>query len=70
MHKATAKGGLGEELLKRMGWSEGKGLGKKEDGMASAITVKKKEDQTGVRATAPPPLPHTPTVCSQPAQCH
>lgn len=48
VHKATAKGGLGEQLLKRMGWSEGKGLGKKEDGMASAITVKKKEDQTGV----------------------
>lgn len=56
LHKPTAKGGFGEQLLRRMGWSEGKGLGIKEDGMADAITVKKKEDQTGV----PPPPTHTP----------
>lgn len=31
-----------------MGWSEGKGLGKKEDGMVEAIKVKKKEDNLGV----------------------
>lgn len=47
-HKATAKGGFGERLLKQFGWSEGKGLGLKEDGMAEAIKVKQKKDQTGV----------------------
>jgi hypothetical protein len=47
-HKATAKGGFGERLMKQFGWSEGKGLGAKEDGMAEAIKVKQKKDQTGV----------------------
>ena len=48
VRKATAKGGLGERLLKSMGWSEGKGLGRQEDGIASAIEVKKKDDAAGV----------------------
>lgn len=48
-HKATAKGGFGERLLKQLGWSEGKGLGLNEDGMAEALRVKQKKDQTGVR---------------------
>lgn len=47
-HKATAKGGFGERLLKQLGWSEGKGLGLNEDGMAEALRVKQKKDQTGV----------------------
>ena len=48
-HKATAKGGFGEKLLRQFGWTEGKGLGAKEDGMAEALKVKQKKDQTGVR---------------------
>lgn len=52
-HKATAKGGFGERLMKQFGWSEGKGLGVKEDGMAEAIKVKQKKDQTGVSKQKP-----------------
>lgn len=48
-HKATAKGGFGERLLRQYGWTEGKGLGVKEDGMSEALKVKQKKDQTGVR---------------------
>ena len=48
VRKATAKGGLGERLLKSMGWSEGKGLGRQEDGISSALVVKKKDDAAGV----------------------
>ena len=51
-HKATAKGGFGERLLKQFGWTEGKGLGAKEDGMAEALKVKQKKDQTGVSVVA------------------
>lgn len=49
VYKATAYGGFGERLLKRMGWEEGRGLGTNQHGITSAIEVKKKEDQTGVR---------------------
>lgn len=38
--------------MKQFGWSEGKGLGAKEDGMAEAIKVKQKKDQTGVGANS------------------
>ena len=48
VRKATAYGGFGERLLKRMGWEEGKGLGTNQHGMRKAIEVKKKEDHTGV----------------------
>ena len=48
IYKATAYGGFGERLLKRMGWEEGRGLGINQDGMKKAIEVKRKEDQTGV----------------------
>ena len=48
MYKATAYGGFGERLLKRMGWEEGRGLGTNQHGIKSAIEVKKKEDQAGV----------------------
>ncbi|KAM9001044.1 G patch domain-containing protein 4 [Sarcophilus harrisii] len=37
-----------EEQLLRHGWSQGKGLGKKEDGIAQAIKVKLKQDNAGV----------------------
>jgi hypothetical protein len=47
--KATAYGGLGEKLLRSMGWESGQGLGKDGDGIREAIEVKKKEDTVGVR---------------------
>ena len=59
MRKATAKGGLGERLLKSMGWSEGKGLGRQEDGIASAVEVKKKDDAAGVS-----PAPSLSSACA------
>ena len=48
VYKATAYGGFGERLLKRMGWEEGTGLGINQHGLKKAIEIKKKEDQTGV----------------------
>jgi G-patch domain len=50
-HKATAKGGFGERLLRQYGWTEGKGLGANETGIAEALRVKQKKDQTGVNGT-------------------
>ena len=49
VHKATAYGGFGQKMLESMGWQDGQGLGKNNDGMTKAIEVKKKEDTTGVR---------------------
>lgn len=46
--RATAYGGFGERMLKTLGWEQGKGLGKGEQGMKEAIEVKKKEDTVGV----------------------
>uniref|UniRef100_A0A4X2LCG7 G patch domain-containing protein 4 n=1 Tax=Vombatus ursinus TaxID=29139 RepID=A0A4X2LCG7_VOMUR len=37
-----------EEQLQKHGWIQGKGLGKKEDGIAQAIKVKLKQDNAGV----------------------
>lgn len=48
VRKATAYGGLGERLLKKLGWEEGRGLGVNQNGMRKAIEVKKKDDQRGV----------------------
>jgi G-patch domain len=42
-------GGVGEALLRRMGWEKGQGLGKDKHGMKEALDVKKKEDTLGVR---------------------
>ena len=50
--KASAFGGVGEKLLKSMGWADGQGLGKEGTGMKNAIEVKKKEDTTGVSPRA------------------
>jgi Pin2-interacting protein X1 len=41
---------FGLKLLKKMGWSEGKGLGKYEDGTLSHIKVQKKGDVLGLGA--------------------
>jgi hypothetical protein len=48
VHKATAYGGFGQQMLEKMGWSKGQGLGKEKHGMKEAIEVKKKEDVLGV----------------------
>jgi hypothetical protein len=52
VHKATAYGGFGQQMLEKMGWSKGQGLGKEKDGMKEAIEVKKKEDSLGVSLKA------------------
>lgn len=46
--KATGKGGMGERLLRNMGWQDGQGLGKAGQGMVEALQVKRKEDTVGV----------------------
>jgi len=46
--KSSGYGGFGERMLKQFGWQEGRGLGKEEQGMSSAIEIRKKEDQIGV----------------------
>lgn len=48
--KASGKGGMGERLLRNMGWQDGQGLGKAGQGMVEALQVKKKEDTVGVGA--------------------
>ena len=50
--KASGFGGLGERLLRTMGWEKGQGLGKDKQGMKDALEVKKKEDTVGVRYAA------------------
>ena len=47
--RPTGYGGLGERLMRGMGWQAGQGLGKEKDGIKEAIQVKKKEDTLGVR---------------------
>eukprot|EP00884_Botryococcus_braunii_P009401 jgi/Botrbrau1/18462/Bobra.0072s0045.1 len=44
----SAYGGVGEKLLKNMGWVEGRGLGLNGQGMKAAIEAKVKEDNSGV----------------------
>ena len=44
------KSGFGFRMLEKMGWSEGKGLGAKEDGTATHIRVKKRADNLGASA--------------------
>uniref|UniRef100_A0A8C5WFS4 G patch domain-containing protein 4 n=1 Tax=Leptobrachium leishanense TaxID=445787 RepID=A0A8C5WFS4_9ANUR len=52
MSKATSRKSQGmrfaEEQLQRHGWTEGKGLGKRESGISKAIKVKVKCDKAGV----------------------
>ena len=42
---------MGVKLLERMGWQEGKGLGKKEAGMQSFVRAKLKNDTVGIGAS-------------------
>ncbi|KAH8583948.1 G patch domain containing [Cryptosporidium sp. chipmunk genotype I] len=41
---------IGVNLLQKMGWTEGKGLGKEEVGMQECIQIKKKNDNLGLGA--------------------
>jgi Pin2-interacting protein X1 len=43
--------GFGFRMLQRMGWSEGKGLGKEEDGTVTHVRVKKRSEQLALGAT-------------------
>jgi len=48
--KASGFGGLGERILTKFGWKEGRGLGKDGQGMVEAIEVRQKDDTGGVGA--------------------
>ena len=41
---------FGKKMLQKMGWSEGKGLGKSEQGVTSHVRVKKREEAVGLGA--------------------
>jgi len=46
----SAVSSFARKQMEKMGWQEGKGLGKNEDGMATHIKQKKKEDVAGLGA--------------------
>jgi hypothetical protein len=46
--KATAMGGFGQNMLERMGWQNGQGLGKNRQGRNAPIAVVKKDDNVGL----------------------
>ena len=41
---------FGRRMLAKFGWSEGKGLGRKEDGMKEHIKVKQRAENLGLGA--------------------
>lgn len=47
---AKDSGGFGFRMLAKMGWTEGKGLGKKEDGAVTHVRVKKRAEQLALGA--------------------
>ena len=44
----TVKSKFGSKLMESMGWSEGKGIGKNEDGMKECIQITRREDGVGL----------------------
>jgi hypothetical protein len=46
------KSSFGFKMMSKMGWEEGKGLGKNEHGISSFIRAQKKQDQLGIGAKA------------------
>jgi len=51
---ANDKSRFGFLMLKKMGWSEGVGLGKNEQGVVEAIKVKKRKEAEGIPPLQPP----------------
>ena len=45
---ATGPSDWAKNYLEKFGWKKGKGLGKKEDGIADHVKVRKKDDQEGI----------------------
>ncbi len=45
------KSSLAEAMMRKMGWSEGKGLGKNEDGEAEVLQIKRREEGQALGAT-------------------
>lgn len=45
---ASARGGLGERLLRKFGWTDGDGLGVGRQGRATPVETKQKSDNAGV----------------------
>lgn len=43
---------LGTSMLKKLGWSEGKGLGPREQGRKEPVAVRPKRDNSGIGAAA------------------
>lgn len=46
--KATAMGGFGQQMLERMGWQKGEGLGKDSQGISAPLEAVKKDDTVGL----------------------
>lgn len=46
--KATAMGGFGQQMLERMGWQKGQGLGKESQGISAPLEAVKKDDHIGL----------------------
>ena len=44
----TVKSKFGSKIMEQLGWNEGKGLGKNEDGMKECIQVTRREEGTGL----------------------
>jgi hypothetical protein len=51
------KGGIGEHLLKKMGWAPGQGLGRNMDGPIEPLTLDVKADRKGLYSTTKDKLP-------------
>lgn len=45
------EGSFADRMMRKMGWSEGKGLGKAENGISSSVTVKRRVEGEGLGVT-------------------